>query len=284
MKDDMQRQLDKFMFQHYVLLNPELLQKVIAKGGNPNIYSSRNKATPLGCLLAYLYKGDNVQDSYYLSEANVDIVLESCKILIEAGAKLDICRKRAEPFQTRVLEYSSEINPLIKYLDEQGVDFVNFATEGESPLEYAKTPAILKFLLDKGVDANGQMENTRLLEGTSSAPRSMLMVVMRNASEIKDQKEMVNLMIDAGVDIHAQNSYGETVLHYAISGGNPEMVNFFLDKGLDPSCEDEDGTNVLDRLMDLINEISKDRRDYKELVAIKDRIFKMMNMEEINII
>ena len=56
--------------------------------------------------------------------------------------------------------------------------------------------------------------------------------------------EMVQVLLDYGVDLNVQNTYGETLLAYATYGGfeDPRVVRLLLDRGADPNSPiGEDG-------------------------------------------
>lgn len=56
-----------------------------------------------------------------------------------------------------------------------------------------------------------------------------------------DKKEMVQVLLDAGVDINFQNNDGSTALHTAAFFCRPEIVKMLLDKGADKTLKNRFG-------------------------------------------
>lgn len=60
-----------------------------------------------------------------------------------------------------------------------------------------------------------------------------------------DKKEMVKVLLDAGVDINFQNNDGSTALHVAAFFCRPEIVKLLLDKGADKTIQNRFGATAL---------------------------------------
>ena len=61
--------------------------------------------------------------------------------------------------------------------------------------------------------------------------------------------EMVQVLLDYGLDVNAQNQFGSTPLAYATLGNfnNPRVVRLLLDRGTDPNAQRQDRTTPLYR-------------------------------------
>lgn len=278
---DKQTQLNKLILSEYVLLKPDLLKDVLAMGANPNIYSKRISATPLTFLLRDLYRGDDSETEDYSYMNNVDLILESCKILVEAGAKLEDLNNDKTYYRTAVVNilYSSmHVNPLIKYLEKQGVDFLFYQGE-ESILENVISPAVLKFLLDKGADANGKNNQVMEVLGTkTNQPRPPLTYLGNNCRERNDAIKMLQTLLDAGAIIDLPNDHNA----YALSSyiyDDPKVLNFLLDNGADPRLEDSEGMNAFDHLLYRLDSIQKDDEHYEGLMTVKSRMLEIMDLD-----
>ena len=46
-------------------------------------------------------------------------------------------------------------------------------------------------------------------------------------------KDLLEYLIGKGLDAHAKNNFGQTVLHMAASSGNKDLLEYLIGKGLD---------------------------------------------------
>lgn len=61
----------------------------------------------------------------------------------------------------------------------------------------------------------------------------------------KEDVEKVRSQIEAGVNIEATDSYGQTALHWAAKYDSAEIVQLLLDAGANINAKDEDGDTPL---------------------------------------
>ena len=59
-----------------------------------------------------------------------------------------------------------------------------------------------------------------------------------------DFKELLGLMIDDGVDMLTELSYGHTILMTCVLYGNLEILEFLIVQGVDYKSKNEDGENI----------------------------------------
>ena len=57
--------------------------------------------------------------------------------------------------------------------------------------------------------------------------------------------EIVKMLIDAGADVNAKNSYGNTPLDLAVRYGHADVVNLLIDAGADVNAKDLDAWTPL---------------------------------------
>lgn len=70
--------------------------------------------------------------------------------------------------------------------------------------------------------------------------------LMIEAAEEGDYKTVQKYLDEYGVDINAQDEYGNTALHLAVSKNNPVMVRILLNRGADPNIENsQDVTSIM---------------------------------------
>jgi cytohesin len=63
----------------------------------------------------------------------------------------------------------------------------------------------------------------------------------------KGHKEIAELLIAAGTDVNAKNSVGQTPLQFAAGYGHKEIVELLIDNGADLDVKDDDGRTPLDQ-------------------------------------
>lgn len=149
---------------------------------------------------------------------------------------------------------------MVRYLVEQGADTNAQNIDGFTPLMQVvqqNSLETVKFLLENGAATdllttsgktilhvacrNEDVDLFRLLSDIGTEEK--LIAPFREASP--RHKEIVQLLIERGADIHARSKTKETVLHTASSEGHEELVRLFLDKGVDMSATDEDDETAL---------------------------------------
>lgn len=59
------------------------------------------------------------------------------------------------------------------------------------------------------------------------------------------QGGVIKLLLDAGADVHTQDSAGQTALHVVSTNGHGTCVKMLLDAGADPSLTDSNGDSAL---------------------------------------
>lgn len=82
--------------------------------------------------------------------------------------------------------------------------------------------------------------------------------------EHKVPVEVIQLFIDKGVPVNAQDIYGMTSLHYALRSRNADVAIVLLNAGADPDIPDRDGLRPLSMVG-----YTKDRLDVLELMLKK---------------
>lgn len=93
-------------------------------------------------------------------------------------------------------------------------------------------PALIEILLQKDIDPNMPMD----LIGTTP-----LMI-----ASMENQKELVELLVEAGALIDQQNQEGRSALMMAADMGNTSIVEYFLERQADRSLKDSKGLSAYD--------------------------------------
>ncbi len=157
--------------------------------------------------------------------------------LIEAGTNIE----RVGPVVSeRILTYRDGFNTLILAIYLQRDNLAKALIDAGSPLgavgsEHPTTPLAVALI------SNIPMVATLLEAGADPniAYSSIRIPPLHSAQSVKIAK----LLVDAGADIHATTTEGETPLHWS---HNAEMAEFLITKGLDPNAKDSSGLSPLD--------------------------------------
>lgn len=161
---------------------------------------------------------------------------------------------------------------LKRLLESNSVNFVN--QEGESALVNAvafNSPEVVQLLLDAGGDPGIMSKEGDLFgvligsyrKGRSSIQRVKDIISLLEKSGLqmsldgsllhkafrKDDEELLNLLIEKGIDINAKDKDGNTILHYAaMQAKDIELVEGLIAKGADPEIKTEFDESIEDLL------------------------------------
>lgn len=165
--------------------------------------------------------GDTVLHAFLRSIDSDDLhaILESIKMLVAAGCDLE--NPNSEGETSVVLAFRAGHVPVMKYLLSLHIPLpadILLAALRASRLE-DKLPMI-KFLLNNG--ANRHV--------TSSDGRNVLHHAINEVNHHCFQ--LFKTLVDAGCDLFACSSHGETLLHAAVRYGRLEVIHYLLSRGL----------------------------------------------------
>ena len=87
--------------------------------------------------------------------------------------------------------------------------------------------------------------------GSSLEPRGHYENTPLHSAAYYGDLEMVQVLLEYGVDVNAQSSDGQTPLHFASWGyhDDPGVVRLLIERGADPNTRDEDGSTPLHRAL-----------------------------------
>lgn len=131
--------------------------------------------------------------------------------------------------------------------------------EGEVVLHIAivsKRLDEVEFLLENGADVQARAWGTFFAKGGTcyygEFPLSFAVCM--------EQPEIIQALVDKGVDVDAQDSYGNTALHLAVIYSLPDMYELLADKhGADERIANNDGLSPLSLAASLNNTVMFDR-------------------------
>jgi ankyrin repeat protein len=126
-------------------------------------------------------------------------------------------------------------------LGEGATPFMRAAKSGDLP--------VMRLLLKYGADPKITQKNhtTALMLAAGFGWRDgNAAIPTRDRGTIKDAIDAMKMCLDAGVDVHAANDAGDTVLHAAATRGSDVIIQFLADKGADVRAKNKQGRTPLD--------------------------------------
>ena len=162
--------------------------------------------------------------------------LELCKLLINNGADLNISTSKItmqhSPLYFAIRNRHADVAEL---LITSGAD-VNIKNGfDESPMDvavHAKLQNIVNLLIEHGAETSSLKDT----EKTTEESKKPLASIWKGATE--GNIEIVKQHLDAGVDINAKNSDGESPLQLAAQVGQKEILELLISKGADINTKD----------------------------------------------
>lgn len=159
--------------------------------------------------------------------------------LIQAGAKVDLSNQ----YGATVLMAAAENGDLeyFKFLERLGAS-------REGILSYKK---INRDLLEVAIKAENLKIALHLLK-TGFNPRADVL----NKSKFVCNTELIDLLVDKGIDLSQQDKNGNTILHKAAIRNCFGIVAVYLEKGYDPNIRNREGKIALDVLSNPASELA----------------------------
>ncbi len=228
---------DKLGYQplHSRALHPRCVEMLIRAGADVNA-KSRDGATPL------FYTEGNAERVKLLLMAGADVsekdttgetvlftprmTLPAMDVLLAAGADVD-ARNVQGYTPLMKMTYRGDDLKKIKRLVVAGARLDVKNNAGATLLHLAKTPEIMAFLLEKGLDVNAR----------DDAGNTPLML----AGDLR----CAELLLKAGADVNAKNRDGENVMHRQAQKELFHQIAFYLAWGGDINAKDRRGRTPL---------------------------------------
>ncbi|OOQ82061.1 putative ankyrin repeat domain protein [Penicillium brasilianum] len=143
-------------------------------------------------------------------------------------------------------------------LIESGQCNLNAAGNGDTPLFLAAKrlePTIVRLLLQNGADVTVNSLNQSRSPAAAEKPPAYTplhgvvdeMYRHRGEADVPRLKELMQMLLDAGCDINAQDFHGQTVLLSCLTQ-EVALVEFLLQQGADPNVVINNGTNTMSYL------------------------------------
>jgi ankyrin repeat protein len=181
----------------------------------------------------------NLKDTYNTTALNYTSDIPTMEALIKVGAEMKFASTYmvANAISKRNVE-------LLKFIAKQGVDVKNYNNEDGNTLSLIiedfnctfnhKSLEVLNYLIELGVDPNGQDSNNQ--------GKTPLIVAANCGWRKVDMSLAIEVLVKAGANISATDIKGEGVLSKAVR--SPGMIKTFLKLGADVEQKDNRGATV----------------------------------------
>ncbi|AVP87042.1 ANK repeat containing protein [Candidatus Phycorickettsia trachydisci] len=141
--------------------------------------------------------------------------------------------KNLEALKNNKEKYTALVEEKIKALKEQGCDI--------NPQDEDTNLTLLHFIVF------GVLDNHLLDYFTVSDIKQSAESLLPSAAG-GNNLDAVRWLLDNGINVNEQDSYGETALHCAVLKGNLNLINFLLDKNADVNIRNADGETPLQEI------------------------------------
>ncbi|KAJ3093695.1 Serine/threonine-protein kinase plk1 [Phlyctochytrium bullatum] len=157
---------------------------------------------------------------------------------------------------------------IMQVLVGSGADIEARGFRGKTALHWAAVYGhedVVSFLIERGADVNCSddlLKNTPLMEAAEREHLQVVQVLVENGASIEAENQngqtplylavseghadIVRFLLDKGADVNRCNAYNKTPLVEAASRGHLRAVQALVDRGADADCRDRDGMTACD--------------------------------------
>jgi ankyrin repeat protein len=126
----------------------------------------------------------------------------------------------------------------VKLLLEDGVDIETPSSKGIPPLYNALyNIPMLTYLLENGANVNSR--------GWNNKTCLMHVIVCCDKENKKTRRDMIDFLLEWGIDVNAQDEAGRTALYYAVDARSKKIATLLLDHKADINKADSSGNTAL---------------------------------------
>ncbi|MDB5324380.1 MAG: ankyrin-2-like [Phycisphaerales bacterium] len=187
------------------------------------------------------------------------------KAVVECGADLKATNSQHQSVLWAAVNYGSV--PIIKYLIEKGVDPKALQDDGETLLWAAETKQMAELMIDAGVDPKQKNVNgdTALHMACRHSLLEVVELLLDKGVDIEakghwdmrplhsaastitgDARPVVMLLLRRGAEIDSRGFHGHTAIHECALYNRFEMTDLLLSRGAEPDLKDDEGRTPVD--------------------------------------
>jgi ankyrin repeat protein len=158
---------------------------------------------------------------------------DEAKTIAESRSDLDV-------FEAAAIGDAGRLRTL---LDENPSLANAWSDDGFTPLHFAAFfghPEAARLLIERGAD----------LEARSTNREFALNAAPLHSAVAARQRDVIEVLLDAGADVNAVQHAGYTPLLEAAQSGDSELVELLLERGADPDAKLDDGRTATDLARD----------------------------------
>ncbi|KAH9514768.1 hypothetical protein Btru_023603, partial [Bulinus truncatus] len=201
----------------------------------------------------------NVDGLTALHQACIDDNIEMVEFLVEQGADVDVCDN--EGWTPLHATASCAFTEIARYLIKHGANVAAVNNDGDLPSDIAENEEMEKLLKEEmrkqGIDENAAKseEEQRMLEDANRWLKDKNVEEIRHpktgatalhVAAAKGYMKVMSLLLEAGVDVNAEDFDGWTPLHAAAHWGQEEACKLLVENMCDMMHKNKAGHTAFD--------------------------------------
>ncbi|XP_059141804.1 protein phosphatase 1 regulatory subunit 12B-like isoform X9 [Physella acuta] len=222
----------------------------------------------------------NVDGLTALHQACIDDNLDMVEFLVEQGADVDVCDN--EGWTPLHATASCAFTEIARYLMKHGANVAAVNNDGDLPVDIAENDSMEQLLQEEmkkqGIDAEAARceEEERMLEDANKWLKDKTIDEIRHpktgatalhVAAAKGYMKVMNILMEAGVDINAEDHDGWTPLHAAAHWGQEEACRVLVENMCDMMHKNKAGHTAFDLaekdMLNLLNDLKEKQATFR---------------------